>query len=87
MVSMTSLNMVANPVPESHEIPADELTDIITQALAEAQENAVTGKAVTPFLLDRIRQKTDGRTLATNQALVMNNAKIAAQIACAYAAL
>jgi pseudouridine-5'-phosphate glycosidase len=79
--------MIANPVPRDQEIPAQELADIITQALGDAHASAITGKAVTPFLLDTIRQKTDGKTLATNQALVMNNAKVAAQIACAYAAL
>lgn len=77
--------MIANPVPEKDEIPANALADIIDEALATAKDHGISGKAITPFLLDRIRVKTDGKSLVTNQALVMNNAKVAAQIAVAYA--
>ena len=77
--------MIANPVPEKDEIPANALADIIDEALASAKDHGISGKAITPFLLDRIRVKTDGKSLVTNQALVMNNAKVAAQIAVAYA--
>lgn len=77
--------MIANPVPEKDEIPANALADIIDEALATAKDHGISGKAITPFLLDRIRVKTDGKSLVTNQALVMNNAKLAAQIAVAYA--
>ena len=77
--------VIANPVPKADEIKADALADIIESALQTARAKGISGKAITPFLLDWIRQKTDGRSLATNQALVMNNAKVAAQIAVAYA--
>ena len=79
--------LVANPVPAGDEIKAEALQAVIDEALDDARQKGIIGKEITPFLLDRIRQKTDGKTLATNQALVMNNAKVAAQIACAYAAL
>ena len=79
--------LIANPVPKASEIKAETLTTVIAEALDEARQKGIIGKEATPFLLDRIRQKTDGRTLITNQALVMNNAKVAAQIACAYAAI
>ena len=50
----------------------------------QAEKQGVSGKAVTPFLLDHIRVKTDGRSLAANKALVLHNARLAADIALAY---
>ena len=84
-LGLTGGLMIANPVPEADEIKAEALSGIIAQALDNARNQGVTGKAITPFLLDWIRHKTDGKSLATNRALVMNNAKVAAQIAVAYA--
>ena len=78
--------MVANPVPKDYEIPATDLQEVIENALEDARQNNITGKAVTPFLLDKIRISTNGKSLESNQALVINNAKIAAQIAMAFAA-
>lgn len=77
--------MIANPVPEADEIPADDLAKVIEDALQAAKDNGISGKAVTPFLLSFIKDNTQGASLVTNQALVFNNAKLAAQIACAYA--
>ncbi|WP_136635644.1 pseudouridine-5'-phosphate glycosidase [Pseudooceanicola onchidii] len=74
--------LIANPVPAADEIPRDEIEPIIRRALDEAAEQGITAKAVTPFLLDRIFALTSGRSLATNIALVRNNARLAAQIAC-----
>jgi pseudouridylate synthase len=73
--------LVANPVPSSHEIPADEMKTFIDTAVAEAKARGVVGKAVTPFLLSHLFEKTAGRSLATNIALVKNNAALAAQLA------
>ncbi len=73
--------LIANPVPADAEIPAAELDPIIAQAQREADAQGVSGKAVTPFLLQRIFELTDGRSLATNIALVRNNARLAARIA------
>ncbi len=74
--------LIANPIPVNDEIPADVLAPIIAQALAEAETQGITAKQVTPFLLNRIYELTDGKSLTSNIALVLNNARLAAQIAC-----
>lgn len=75
--------LIANPVPEEAEIPREEMEIYIGRALANAERAEVTGKAVTPFLLDNIFHITKGRSLTTNIALVENNARLAAEIAVA----
>ncbi|MGZ8289760.1 MAG: pseudouridine-5'-phosphate glycosidase [Telluria sp.] len=75
--------VVSNPVPEMFAMPKDEIDRITMQALGEADANGVAGKAVTPFLLNRIKQLTEGRSLATNIALVKHNALVGAQLAAA----
>lgn len=76
--------VIGNPIPESDAIDEDQIAQAIGKALDEAQENGIIGKEVTPFLLDRIQQLTDGKSLETNIALVYNNAKVGAQIAEAF---
>ena len=73
--------LVANPIPAEAEIAAEVLTPIIDQAQAEADAAGVSGKGVTPFLLQRIFELTEGRSLEANIALVRNNARLAARIA------
>lgn len=73
--------LIANPVPADAEIPADVMAVHIAAAQAELDEKGVTGKAVTPNLLSRMLDLTDGASLATNIALVENNARLAARIA------
>lgn len=73
--------LVANPIPAEHEIQAEEIAPVITDAVHEAQRRQVVGKAVTPFLLARLAEATAGRSLASNIALVKNNARVAARIA------
>ncbi len=73
--------LVANPVPEADEIPAARLAPLIAQAQTEAETQGVTGKAVTPFLLKRLFDLTDGASLEANIALVRNNARLGAAIA------
>ena len=75
--------IIANPVPESEAMPKDEIDGMTEQALREAAQQGIVGKAVTPFLLSRIKELTGGRSLATNIALVKNNAKVGAQLALA----
>jgi pseudouridine-5'-phosphate glycosidase len=75
--------LVANPIPTDAEIPQDQIEPIISKALGEAEAQGVSAKAVTPFLLQRIFELTDGRSLDSNIALVLNNARLAAEIACA----
>ncbi len=77
--------IVANPIPEADEIPASEIEPVIAAALAEADRLGIRGKDVTPFLLGEIVQATKGRSLRANIALVKNNAKVAAEIAVAFA--
>ncbi|MCE4538737.1 pseudouridine-5'-phosphate glycosidase [Pelomonas sp. P7] len=75
--------VVSNPVPAAQAMPREEIDAITAQALAEAQAQGVQGKAITPFLLARIKALTGGRSLATNIALVKHNAVAGARLACA----
>lgn len=75
--------LIANPVPEADEIPAGTMQAFIERAVAEAQRRGISGKAVTPFLLSHLFEITGGRSLATNIALVKNNAALAARLAVA----
>jgi pseudouridylate synthase len=79
--------LVANPIPAAAEIPRADLAPIIERALAEAAAQGVAAKAVTPFLLSRIFELTGGRSLDANIALVLHNARLAAAIARALAAM
>jgi pseudouridine-5'-phosphate glycosidase len=73
--------VVSVPVPAADAMPKEEIDAITLRALQEAEENGVTGKKVTPFLLARIKTLTDGRSLMTNIALVKNNARTGAALA------
>jgi len=73
--------LVTNPVPKEDEISADVIGDYIETAQSEAEQQQITGKAVTPFLLKRIFELSNGDSLKTNIALVKNNARLAADIA------
>jgi pseudouridine-5'-phosphate glycosidase len=75
--------LVANPIPVEAEIAASELAPVIEAALRDAEAQGITAKEVTPFLLDRMYQMTEGRSLTANIALVLNNARLAAKIAAA----
>jgi pseudouridine-5'-phosphate glycosidase len=75
--------LIGNPVPVGDEIPRDEMNIYIERALDNAEQDEITGKAVTPYLLNSIFHLTGGRSLATNIALVENNARVAARIAIA----
>lgn len=73
--------LIANPIPVDAEIPAATLAPIIAQATADAAKHGISGKGVTPYLLQRIFELTEGRSLDANIALVLNNARLAAGIA------
>lgn len=77
--------VVANPVPEAHEIPAEEMQGFIDTALADSERLGIRGKDITPYLLGRIVELTDGRSLQTNIHLVRHNARLGAALARAYA--
>jgi pseudouridine-5'-phosphate glycosidase len=73
--------LVANPIPAADEIPAAEMAPVIAKAQADATAHGISGKSVTPYLLQRIFELTEGRSLTANIALVRNNARLAARIA------
>lgn len=77
--------LVANPIPKEDEIPSDEINEIIEEAVKQEQAAGIKGKDSTPFLLSKIVELTDGKSLEANIALVYNNAKVGAEIAVAYA--
>ena len=75
--------LVANPVAEADEIPAREIAAHIDEAVADAARRGTVGKGVTPFVLSRMLELTGGRSLRTNVALILGNARLAAEIAAA----
>ncbi|ALL69614.1 Pseudouridine 5'-phosphate glycosidase (plasmid) [Paraburkholderia caribensis MBA4] len=77
--------VLSTPVPEAAAMPSDEIDTLTRQALEEAAAQGISGKAVTPFLLARIKALTGGRSLATNIALVKHNAEVGARLALALA--
>jgi pseudouridylate synthase len=78
--------LVVNPIPTAAELPAAQIEPRIAQAIADAQAAGVTRKEVTPYLLARINELTQGRSLVANVALIRNNAALAARTAVALAA-
>ncbi|WP_163969383.1 pseudouridine-5'-phosphate glycosidase [Oceanobacillus halotolerans] len=79
--------VVANPIPEAHAMPEDKITAVIETALSEAKEKNISGKEVTPFLLAKVKELTDGKSLDANIALVKYNAEVGAKLAVKLAAL
>jgi len=79
--------LVTNPIPEAYSMDAQAINQAIDRAIAEAKEQGIHGKATTPFLLARVKDLTGGDSLDSNIQLVFNNARLAAQTACALCAL
>ena len=73
--------LICCPIPEADEIPYEKMDKVICEALAECSEQKITGKRITPFLLNRVKELTEGRSLEANIKLVINNAHIGARIA------
>ena len=78
--------VVANPIPVADEIPAERIGGIIARALADMESLGIQGKDITPYLLGRIVELTEGASLTANIALVRSNARLGAAIAREYAA-
>ena len=76
--------VVANPIPEAFAMPEEKINAAINQAVKEAEEQGVVGKASTPFLLARVAELTGGASLKSNIQLVFNNAILACEIAKEY---
>jgi pseudouridylate synthase len=72
--------LIANPIPEKYSMPAAEIEKIIETAVKMAAENGIRGKETTPFLLKKIKDLSNGESLESNIALVLNNARLAAEI-------
>lgn len=79
--------VVANPVPAAQQWDPTEHDRILAEALAEAEHQGVTGHDVTPFLLQRVFEKSEGRSLVVNKDLVTNNVRVACDIAIAWSEL
>ncbi len=73
--------LIANPIPHEFALPRERIDAAIAQALADAQQQGISGKAITPFLLDRVNALTGGDSLNSNVQLVLNNARLAAGVA------
>lgn len=76
--------VIANPILESDELPKEYIDQIVMEAVQEAEEKGIGGKDSTPFLLGKIVEKTEGKSLDANIKLVYNNAKVGTQIAVDY---
>ena len=81
MLGIESALLVAVPVPAKFEVPAEELQQVLTTALEDAEWKGIAGPALTPFLLSQMAERSGGATLRANIALLENNAHVAAQIA------
>jgi pseudouridine-5'-phosphate glycosidase len=84
MMDMSSALLLVVPPPQEDALSDEEMTYAIEKALEDAQEKGVSGGAVTPFLLDRVSELTEDRSLQANLSLLRNNALIAAEVAKAY---
>jgi pseudouridylate synthase len=78
---LQSAVLVANPVPITEAIPKSEMEPVIEKANKEARDKEIHGKDLTPFLLNRINELTKGKSMRANLSLLLNNARLAAQIA------
>ena len=76
--------LVTNPIPEAYSMDPAVINGAIDQAIAQCNQQGIHGKATTPFLLAKVAEITGGDSLAANIQLVFNNAKLDAQVACAY---
>lgn len=73
--------LIANPIPESDEIPAKIIEPVIIDAIKKSQEKNISGKAITPFLLNELAQMTQGKSIQANIALIKNNVRLGAELA------
>jgi len=80
-LGLESALLVVVPVPAEFEVPAEELQQVLNTALEHAERKAITGAALTPFLLSQMAERSGGATLRANIALLENNARVAAEIA------
>ena len=72
--------LITNPIPEAYAMDDGVINGAIDQAVAEAEEQGIRGKEITPFLLARVAELTGGDSLASNIQLVYNNARLASEL-------
>ncbi|XP_070828609.1 uncharacterized protein [Chaetodon trifascialis] len=75
--------LLAVPIPEEHAAAGQQIEEAIQAAVTEASVKGITGRDVTPFILQKVNDLTKGKSLQANIALILNNAKVGSQIACA----
>lgn len=80
-IGMPSAILICQPIAEEDEIPREEIDPIEEQASREAREKKISGQALTPFLLQRVNELTGGKSMRANLSFLLNNARLAAQIA------
>lgn len=80
-IGMTSTILVVNPIPEKDEIPFAEISKIIDSSIIELENKKISGKDVTPYLLEKLSFLSEGRTLKSNMSLIYNNTDLASKIA------
>ncbi|WP_164667369.1 pseudouridine-5'-phosphate glycosidase [Virgibacillus doumboii] len=80
-LNLTGGAVIANPIPEEYAMAEKDITAVIETALKEAQEQQISGKEVTPFMLSKVKELTGGKSLDANIALVKHNAHVGAEIA------
>ena len=73
--------LLTNPIPESDSMDEEKINGAIEKALVEAEEKGIHGKETTPFLLSKVLEVTEGKSLEANIALVKNNARLGAEVA------
>lgn len=73
--------LITNPIPKEYSLPSSEINEVINAALSEMKENNITGKETTPFLLSKIAEITEGKSLESNIQLVLNNVSLGSKIA------
>ena len=86
-LGLTGGAVIANPIPKDFEMELSAIQPTVLAAIKEAEQKGIKGKAITPFLLSRIEQLSEGESLKANIQLVFNNARLAAQIALELATL
>jgi len=86
-LGLTSGIVICNPPPVESSLPRELIESLVESALQSAEAGGIQGKAVTPYLLDHLARASGGKTLHTNIALLINNARVAAQIAAAHSSL
>ena len=79
-MDLSASTLVVNPIPEKDEIPDDKIEKIIDSAINDAQIKRINGKELTPFLLEEIVKKTNGKSLEANKALALNNVRLGVKI-------